>query len=78
MTLSSVQLELVRLSTRYKSVTEQGGVSEQHILIVHPMYNQQSVWPAGIVQIIVTVHYSFCTSLVPNPPDLFQLILGRH
>ena len=23
-------------------------MSEEHILIVHPMNNQQSVWPAGI------------------------------
>ena len=57
MTLPSVQLQLVRFSTLYKSVTEQRGVGEEHILIIHSMYNQQSVWPAGIMYIHVKLPY---------------------
>ena len=48
MALPCVQLQLVGFSTLHQSVTQQGGVSEQYILIIHSMYDQQSVWPAVI------------------------------
>ena len=53
MTLPRVQLQLVGFSILYQSVTQQGGVGEQHILIIHSMYNQQSVWPAVIIILVL-------------------------
>ena len=55
MTLARVQLKLVRFSILYKFVAEQGGMSEEYILIVHSMDNQQSVWPAGMVNKLVVI-----------------------
>jgi uncharacterized membrane protein (DUF106 family) len=55
--LTRVQLQLVRFSILYEFVTEQRGVSEEHIFIVHSMYNQQSVWPAGIIKLAVIPLY---------------------
>lgn len=48
--LSSVHLQLVRLSQRHQPVHEERRVREQHILIVHPMQNQQTVGPGNVHQ----------------------------
>ena len=81
MTLTCVQLKLVRFSVLYKFVAEQGGMSEEHILIVHSMDNQQSVWPAGIVNILLVVilqysvtmfiHTLYCAARKLSPRSFF-------